>query len=242
MLGAVILFFIVMVAYMIIAEIFTVLFRLTGLPEEKARLQVVSLLTTCGFTTKETEVFVTTPTRRKLAITAMIFGYAFSATLVSAFISIILSIGSTQDENLWLLFIILVAILVFFIILSKIKFVKNAFDTLIFKLGHKLSKSKTKNFLKVIDAYGANSIVEITLVDLPNDFIDKTLEEIKLRQTYGLTVLAISRANKVINNISRDDVLKEKDILTVYGNFDTIKQVFVEDVEKQITTKNENQN
>ena len=213
MLGAVILFFIVMVAYMLISEIFTVLFRLTGLPEEKARLQVVSLLTTCGFTTKETEVFVTTPTRRKLAITAMIFGYAFSATLVSAFISIILSIGSTQDENLWLLFIILVAILVFFIILSKIKFVKNAFDTLIFKLGHKLSKSKTKNFLKVIDAYGANSIVEITLVDLPNDFVDKTLEEIKLRQTYGLTVLAISRANKVINNISRDDVLKEKDIL-----------------------------
>lgn len=241
MLGAVILFFIVMVAYMLISEIFTVLFRLTGLPEEKARLQVVSLLTTCGFTTKETEVFVTTPTRRKLAITAMIFGYAFSATLVSAFISIILSIGSTQDENLWLLFIILVAILVFFIILSKIKFVKNAFDTLIFKLGHKLSKSKTKNFLKVIDAYGANSIVEITLVDLPNDFVDKTLEEIKLRQTYGLTVLAISRANKVINNISRDDVLKEKDILTVYGNFDTIKQVFIEDVEKQITTKNENQ-
>ena len=242
MLGAVILFFIVMVAYMIIAEIFTVLFRLTGLPEEKARFQVVSLLTTCGFTTKETEVFVTTPTRRKLAITAMIFGYAFSATLVSAFISIILSIGSAQDENLWLVFIILVAIMIFFIILSKIKFVKNTFDTLIFKLGHKLSKSKTKNFLKVIDAYGANSIVEITLIDLPNNFVDKTLEETKLRQTYGLTVLAISRANKVINNISRDDVLKEKDILTVYGNFDTIKQVFIEDVEKQITTKNENQN
>ncbi len=240
MLGAVILFFIVMIAYMLIAEIFTVLFRLTGLPEEKARLQVVSLLTTCGFTTKETEVFVTTPTRRKLAITAMIFGYAFSATLVSAFISIILSIGNAQDENLWHVFLILVGIMVLFIILSKIKFVKNSFDSLIFKLGHKLSKTKTKNFLKVVDDYGTNSIVEITLIDIPNNFINKTLEEIKLRQTYGLTVLAISRANKVINNVSRDDVLKEKDILTVYGNFDSIKQVFVEDVEKQITTREEN--
>ena len=234
MTGALILFFIVMIAYMLIAEIFTVLFRLTGLPEAKARLQVVSLLTTCGFTTKETEVFVTTPTRRKLAITAMIFGYAFSATLVSAFISIILSIGNSQDENLWHVFLILLVVMVFFIILSKIKFIKNAFDSLIFKIGHKLSKAKTKNFLKVVDAYDANSIVEITLVDIPNNFKNKTLEEIKIRQNYNLTVLAITRENKIINNIKKEDFFKEKDIVTVYGNFDDIKKVFIEDVEKQI--------
>ena len=234
MTGALILFFIVMIAYMLIAEIFTVLFRLTGLPEAKARLQVVSLLTTCGFTTKETEVFVTTPTRRKLAITAMIFGYAFSATLVSAFISIILSIGNSQDENLWNVFLILLVVMIFFIILSKIKFIKNAFDSLIFKIGHKLSKTKTKNFLKVVDAYGANSIVEITLIELPNDFKDKTLEEIKIRQNYNLTVLAITRENKIINNIKKEDFFKEKDIVTVYGNFDDIKKVFIKEVEKQI--------
>ena len=234
MTGALILFFIVMIAYMLIAEIFTVLFRLTGLPEAKARLQVVSLLTTCGFTTKETEVFVTTPTRRKLAITAMLFGYAFSATLVSAFISIILSIGNSQDENLWYVFLILLVVMIFFIILSKIKFIKNAFDSLIFKIGHKLSKTKTKNFLKVVDAYGANSIVEITLIEVPNDFKDKTLEEIKIRQNYNLTILAITRDNRIHNNIKREDFLKEKDIITVYGNFDDIKKVFIEDVEKQI--------
>lgn len=234
MIGALILFFIVMIAYMLIAEIFTVLFRLTGLPEAKARLQVVSLLTTCGFTTKETEVFVTTPARRKLAIAAMIFGYAFSATLVSAFISIILSIGNSQDENLWHVFLILLVVMFLFIILSKIKFIKNAFDSLIFKIGHKLSKTKTKNFLKVVDAYDANSIVEITLIEVPNDFKDKTLEEIKIRQNYNLTVLAITRDNKIHNNIRREDYFKEKDIVTVYGNFDDIKKVFIEDVEKQI--------
>lgn len=233
MLGALILFFIVMIAYMLIAEIFTVLFRLTGLPEEKARLQVVSLLTTCGFTTKETEVFVTTPTRRKLAITAMIFGYAFSATLVSAFISIILSIGNTQAQNLWYVFLILVGIMVLLILLSKIKFIKKGFDSLIFKLGHKLSKSKTKNFLKVIDAYGTNSIVEITLIDIPNNFKDKTLEEIKIRQNYGLNILVINRGSKIIDNIKKEEVFKEKDILTIYGNFNYIKQVFIEDVEQQ---------
>ncbi len=231
MLGALILFFIVMVAYMIIAEIFTVLFRLTGLPEEKAKLQVVSLLTTCGFTTKETEVFVTTPTRRKLAITAMIFGYAFSATLVSAFISIVLTIGNNEDENLWFIFLILVGILLIILILSKIKFVKNAFDSLIFKLGHIFVKEKTKNFIKVIDDCGANSIVELTLVTLPKGFYDKTLEELKIKQNYGLTVLAIMRNDKTIHEVSRNDILKEKDMLTLYGNLKTIKQLFIDNIE-----------
>ncbi len=233
MLGALILFFIVMIAYMIIAEIFTVLFRLTGLPEEKARLQVVSLLTTCGFTTKETEPFVTTSARRKLCITAMIFGYAFSATLVSAFISIVLSIGSTQDENLWIVLLILAGAMLLFIILSKIKFVKNGFDAIIFKLGHSLSKSKTKNFLKVIDNYGTNSIVELTLIMLPFNFNERTLEELKIKQNYGLTVLAINRAGKVINNVSRDEILKEKDIVTLYGDLNNIKSIFIDEVEKR---------
>jgi trk system potassium uptake protein TrkA len=124
--------------------------------------------------------------------------------------------------------------MVFFIILSKIKFIKNAFNSLIFKIGHKLSKAKTKNFLKVVDAYDANSIVEITLVDIPNNFKNKTLEEIKIRQNYNLTVLAITRENKIINNIKKEDFFKEKDIVTVYGNFDDIKKVFIEDVEKEI--------
>ena len=233
MTGAIVLFFIVIIAFMLITEIFTVLFRLTGLPEAKARLQVVSLLTTCGFTTKETEIFVTTPARRKLAITAMIFGYAFSATLVSAFVSIVLSLGSQYDSSIWITFGILLTVLFVVILLSKIKFVKNAFDSLIFKLAHKLSKSKTKNFLKVIDDYGLNSIVELTLIDIPNEFKDKTLENLKIKQNYGLSVLAISRGNKIINNVARDEVFSEKDIITLYGNFNTIKELFIDNVEKE---------
>ena len=231
MLGAIILFFIVIIAFMLIAEIFTVLFRLTGLPENKARLQVISLLTTCGFTTKETEIFVITPTRRKLAITAMVFGYAFSATLVSAFVSIILSIDSAHEESIWLALAISVSVMLLFIILFKIKFIKNGFDALIFKLGHKLSKTKTKNFLKVVDDYGKNSIVEVTIVELPEEFKEKTLEELKIRQNYGLTILAISRGTKVIEYVTSKDSICEKDIVTFYGNFNSIKEIFIDNIE-----------
>ena len=47
------LFAILILLYWVISEAFTVFFRLIGLPEEKARFQVVSLLTGCGFTTHE---------------------------------------------------------------------------------------------------------------------------------------------------------------------------------------------
>ena len=42
--GAFILFGVVILGYMLIAEAFTVLFRLTGLTREKAKFQVISLL------------------------------------------------------------------------------------------------------------------------------------------------------------------------------------------------------
>ncbi len=56
---AVDLFAIIVLMYLIIIDFFTMIFRITGLPDEKARFQVMSLLTGCGFTTHESE-FIST--------------------------------------------------------------------------------------------------------------------------------------------------------------------------------------
>ncbi len=52
------LFSLIILLYWVISELFTMLFRLIGLPEEKARFQVTSLLTGCGFTTRESEMIL----------------------------------------------------------------------------------------------------------------------------------------------------------------------------------------
>ena len=70
------LFSLLMLIYWVISEIFTMLFRFIGLPEEKARFQVTSLLTGCGFTTRESEMILSTKRRRLLARITMLFGYA----------------------------------------------------------------------------------------------------------------------------------------------------------------------
>ena len=48
---ALLLFSFIILLYWVITELFTFFFRLTGLPAEKARFQVISLLTGTGFTT-----------------------------------------------------------------------------------------------------------------------------------------------------------------------------------------------
>ena len=59
------LFSFIILLYWIITELFTILFRMTGLPDERARFQVISLLTGCGFTTKESEMILA---RRRLRL------------------------------------------------------------------------------------------------------------------------------------------------------------------------------
>ena len=82
--------------YWVIAELFTFFFRLTGLPAEKARFQVISLLTGTGFTTRESEIIMASRLRRRLARITMLFGYVFNVTIVSALVNVFLSMKLVQ--------------------------------------------------------------------------------------------------------------------------------------------------
>ena len=93
---ALLLFSFIILLYWVITEVFTFIFRLTGLPAEKARFQVISLLTGCGFTTRESEMILSSRRRRRLARITMLFGYVFNVTIVSAFINVFLSMKLVQ--------------------------------------------------------------------------------------------------------------------------------------------------
>ena len=75
---AILVFFLLLLIYTLMSEAFTVMFRLTGMNTEKARFQVISMLTNSGFTTNESELILKDPLRRKLALLTMLFGYAFT--------------------------------------------------------------------------------------------------------------------------------------------------------------------
>ena len=94
-----ILFALIVLIYWVISEMFTILFRFAGLPDEKARFQVLSLLTGTGFTTHESEMILTTPRRRRLARITILFGYVFNLTIVTIIINAFLALRLSQAEH-----------------------------------------------------------------------------------------------------------------------------------------------
>ena len=100
MAGSLILFVFFIIIYILISDIITIFFRLTGLTEEKARFQVISLLTNSGFTTRESESVVSSKVRRRLARATMLFGYAFTVTIVSTTVNFFMTLGKSELNSL----------------------------------------------------------------------------------------------------------------------------------------------
>ena len=121
---AVDLFALIVLIYCIILDFFTMIFRLTDLPDEKARFQVMSLLTGCGFTTHESEMILAIKPRRRMALMIMLFGYVFNITIVSAFINVFLSLKLVQKENLVLSILIPFCVVLLIILLLKVRKVR----------------------------------------------------------------------------------------------------------------------
>ena len=143
---AILVFFLLLLIYTLMSEAFTVMFRLTGMNTEKARFQVISMLTNSGFTTNESELILKDPLRRKLALLTMLFGYAFTATVVSIAINVILRLNESKD------FDILRFILPFlfwgcgFLLLIRTRWMRRQFDKMIESLGNRMIHSgKNKN-------------------------------------------------------------------------------------------------
>jgi hypothetical protein len=92
-------FFVLIIAYFIVVEIFTVLFRLTGLREDKARFQAVSCMTNSGFTTRESELILNSAARRNLARVMMLFGYLFAVSGVSLLVNLFFRSSGDQIKK-----------------------------------------------------------------------------------------------------------------------------------------------
>ncbi len=223
----IILFIVFIMAYIVIIEIFTVLFRLTGLTEEKARFQVISMLTSTGFTTDESDLIIRTPRRRRLARYTILFGYGFTVIIVSILVNFILKLSDAQMRHIIVSAISFGILFVFLYLVTNIG-VKKRFDMLIEQICFHLMHGKQTNTYIIIDKYGKSSIVSVHFKNMP-EYINKVpFSEGTLRRKYGLIVLAIQRNGVTIEHITANDYLQKDDTAIIYGSYNNIKDAFGE--------------
>ena len=190
------LFALIILVYWVISELFAMLFRFTGLPDEKARFQVISLLTGCGFTTHESELLLTTKSRRRLARITMLFGYVFNITIVSAFINVFFSLK--VSELAADLVSSLIPLLVILFILA---------------------------FMRV-PAIREETIAQVTLREVPEDLQGKALSESGLKENHNILVMLVETDGSKAQPAYAQTVFRPGDKLTVFGDYATISRVF----------------
>lgn len=220
------LFFIIGVFYIVIVDFYTMLFRITGLTQEKARFQVISLLTNSGYSTTESELVVEVLPRRRLARTIMLFGYIFSITIVSVFVNAMLALPNSEKEEVWLPLLIVCSLFVIFMLVRRIPVVRVAFNTLLEQAGRRWLHSDQGNPVLLQEEFPKGVIAAATLNHVPPDLKDKTLAQMKLPERYGIRVIYLRRDGYMMADLNADTKFQLRDEVVVYGTMKEIRTVF----------------
>ena len=224
--SSLILFFFFVIIYVVISDIITIFFRLTGMTQERARFQVISLLTNSGFTTRESEAIVSSKIRRRLAQATMIFGYAFTVTIVSTTVNFFMTLGRSTLNSLLYLLPIMLLVIVAFHFLRRSAFFKTKFDSFIERFGSRLMYGRNSNPVVLMEDYGTLVAAHIYLRRVPAFLEEVPLSESKLMSKYNIMVMMVKNKKGEATQANADTVLKENDIIMVLGRKREIREVF----------------
>ena len=221
------LFSLIILIYLVITELFTILFRITGLPDERARFQVISLLTGCGYTTKESEMFLSNRRRRRLARITMLFGYVFNITIVSALVNVFLSLKLTQIGHYYLGLLIPLAAVVLIFVFLRVPGVRAWGDSLLEKLADRMiGRTASFNTVQLLDYIGSESIAQVTLNDIPAQYQGVPLSKLGLKADTGILVMLVEHPGEKPAAAGADTVFSVGDKLTVFGSYAAICKSF----------------
>ena len=220
------LFAVLILLYWVISEIFTVLFHFTGLPDEKARFQVMSLLTGCGFTTRESEMVVTSRARRRLARITMLFGYVFNITIVSAFVNVFLSFKLSDVTDFVGGIFIPLAMIVLLLVLMRFQSVRVWVSSRIEKMAGRILGQEGENAVLLMDYIGQDALAQVTINVVPETLQNKSLADTGLKSESNILVMLVEHSDEKAIPAEGGTVFMPGDKLTVFGDYKAICEAF----------------
>lgn len=228
----------VITAYLLVIEIFSVAFKLTGLATNKIKFQVASIFTGTGFTTSESELITNDERRRKIAIVCSYTGHIFSVVIMGLIINVFVSIGfsltsthETPTFTEWYFIVFYISLGLFLLMpFLKIPPINKRFQKFLESIAINSSKhSRNTNILTVIDMHGKHAIAEVILNNIPDYAKEKPLYQMGLTKNFSINLLSIKRGKRVVD-VTKDTMFRKGDILVIYGLINDIKEAFVNSI------------
>lgn len=204
----------------LITRIATIALTHTGLSRESAKFQARSAFSGAGFTTKESEMVVNHPVRRKIVLTLILIG---NAGLVAAISSLILTfVKQGNPTTITLRIVILVTGIVFLWAFASSQWVDRWLSRTVDKLLKKYTSLNVTDFASLLHLTGDYRLAELLVQE--GDWLDgKTLAQSRLRKE-GINVLGIKKADgSYLGDLTRETEIRKGDNLILYGRVDAIE-------------------
>lgn len=224
---ALLVFSLIILLYWVITELFSFFFRLMGLPNERVRFQVISLLTGTGFTTRESEMILSSRRRRRLARATMLFGYVFNITIVTALINVFLTLKFYQAEHFYFALLIPLAAIAIILAFMRVPRFRAWGDHLLQGFADRLiMRSSSFNTVLLLDYIGKETIALVTLNHIPENYQGVSLSDSDFRAETGILVMVVEHPGQKAEPAGANTVFTVGDKLTVFGDYSQICKVF----------------
>ncbi len=218
--GGIILIIVMLVITVMVRKVATVALKLTGLDEQTASFQALSALTSTGFTTREAELILSHPMRRRIISLLMIIGNVGLVVIIAGLVSSFLTIIS-----FWSIFRFVILIVALYLIFKMATYTRAA-RFLSKKIEKKLRekfKLQKRAIGRILDLGEDFGIGEITLHE-GSPSVGKTLAASDLPQK-KILVLAIERDEEKILVARGNHKLHAGDNLICYGSFTEMTEI-----------------
>jgi hypothetical protein len=218
MLALVSLFVVVMVSIIGI-KCAAILLELTGLSRDIANFQAISAFTGTGYTTKESEIIMDHPLRRKI-VQVLILGGNIGVTTSIA--SLILTFGGHDHDDIWLQVISLCVGLALMYTALNSQLAYRVLRKLTLKIFRDMKRQDLHDFHQVLGIGRGFGIVRLVVENDGHWMIGRALKDMKLDRE-GTLVLAIERKmpnSKKITFIGAPNgstQVSAGDVLTCFG-------------------------
>jgi hypothetical protein len=215
--SVVLLIVFICISYLIV-RIGAIALEMTGMERARARFQALSAFSGTGFTTKEAELVVNHPRRRKIVTYLMIMGNAGIVSVIATFVLSLKESGTFRPSlNLA---IIAASLFILYRIASHQALAKKLTQKIRETLREKLhfQKVQVEELLQQSDGYGIASI----LVGRRSKVSGLTLSESGFKEK-DLMILSVERDEEMIPVPKAQTKIRAGDRLICYGKLENLK-------------------
>lgn len=87
------------------------------------------------------------------------------------------------------------------------------------------------NEIQLINNYGANTLMEVTVNEVPKELDGVPMKNSHLTDRYSIQIIIIKRNNEYLF-VNKDMVVEKGDVVTLFGPYVNIKHLFNNDVKQ----------